>query len=333
MRSSNVRLQHFRIAFFMTFFVCGMAVSQEEQAPPPAPAPEAPAAAAPAPAMPAQGDTAAVAKAPQPSVTVAFDTIAGPLPITVKAKKNPYLVVGDIEVPTGKTVSVEQGAVFLFKNFTGLHVQGKLVALGTKERPIVFTTENDRSVNPATPLYPNPYDWNGIYIHADGLGTSMAYCKVLYSVYGIVSETKFIRLDPVMLRNNGKSNLVIEAKEQTVTDKPFSYVLSTKDAMIDGVPVKILKDPVAPRRNTVRYVSLAGMVAGAAGGAYYGIQWKKNQDDLRLLSTNDPEKLREHSGTDWTRTRDVRNKDIWYTSAGALVTVLGTVGFSWTFTF
>ena len=305
---------------FIIVLVCGIAFSQETQNPTLEPA---------APVK----DSAAPAAAPVHPAAVAFDTIAGPLPATVKAKGKPYLVVGDIEVPTGKTVSVEQGAVFLFKNFTGLHVQGKLVALGTRDRPIVFTSENDRSVNPGSALLPNPYDWNGIYIHADGLGTSMAYCKIMFTVYGIVSETKFIRLDPVVLRSNGKSNLVIEGKEQTVTDKPFSYVLSTKDAMIDGVPVKILRDPVAPRRNAVRYVSLAGMLAGAAGGAYYGVQWKKNQDYLMRISTDDPQKLRLHSGTDWTQTQSLRNKDIWYTSGGALVAVICALGFSWSFTF
>jgi hypothetical protein len=284
-------------------------------------------------ASPPAKDTAAAAAAPAKPAMIAFDTLAGPLPAAVKAKGKPYLVVGDIEVPTGKTVSIEQGVVFLFKSFTGLHVQGKLVALGTRERPIVFTSENDRSVNPGSALLPNPYDWNGIYIHGDGLGTSMAYCKVMYTVYGIVSETKFIRLDPVQLRSNGKSNLVIEGKDQAVGDKPYSWVLSTKDAMIDGVPVKILKDPLAPRRNALRYVSLAGALAGAAGGAYCGIQWKKYQDELARMSTNDPEKLRLHSGTDWAQTRDLRNRDIWYTGAGALVSILGIIGFSWSFTF
>jgi hypothetical protein len=317
---------------FFTVLACGIAFSQEIQNP--APEPSAPAQDTAAAASAPIKDTVAAASTPAPvqPAAVAFDTIAGPLPATVK-KGKPYLVVGDIEVPAGKTVSIEQGAVFLFKSFTGLHVQGKLVALGTRERSIVFTSENDRSVNPGSSLLPSPYDWNGIYIHADGLGTSMAFCKVMYTVYGIVSETKFIRLDPVMLRSNGKSNLVIEGKEQTVTDKPFSYVLTTKDAMIDGVPVKILKDPVAPKRNIVRYISLAGMVAGAAGGAYYGVQWKKNQDFLAQMSSDDPQKLREHSGTDWAQTRDLRNKDIWYSSAGALVTVLGAAGLWWSFTF
>jgi hypothetical protein len=316
---------------FIIALACGIAFSQEPQNPAPeasAPAKDTSAAAA-APTK----DTVAAPTAPVLAAAVAFDTIAGPLPATVKAKGKPYLVVGDIEVPTGKTVSLEKGTVFLFKNFTGLHVQGKLVALGTREHPIVFTSENDRSVNPGSALLPNPYDWNGIYIHADGLGTSLAYCKIMYTVYGLVSETKFIRLDPVVLRSNGKSNLVIEGKEQTVTDKPFSYVLSTKDAMIDGVPVKILRDPVAPRRNAVRYIGLAGMFAGAASGAYYGVQWKKNQDFLKQMSTDDPLKLRLHSGTDWTQTQNLRNKDIWYTGAGTLVAVICAVGFAWSFTF
>ena len=56
-----------------------------------------------------------------------FRTLLGDLPKTVLAETGPYLVTSDIYVPAGKTVVVEPGAVFLFKNFTGLHVQGTLI--------------------------------------------------------------------------------------------------------------------------------------------------------------------------------------------------------------
>src|SRR5665647_3097029 len=64
--------------------------------------------------------------------------LAGDLPKTVTADKSPYLVVADLFVPTGKTVVIEPGTVFLFKNFTGLHVRGTLIAKGTSIRPVVF---------------------------------------------------------------------------------------------------------------------------------------------------------------------------------------------------
>jgi hypothetical protein len=51
-------------------------------------------------------------------------TLVGDLPRSLSAEKGPYLVTSDVYVPAGKTVAVAAGTVFLFKNFTGLHVQG-----------------------------------------------------------------------------------------------------------------------------------------------------------------------------------------------------------------
>jgi hypothetical protein len=262
-----------------------------------------------------------------------FDTLIGPLPQKVPADTIPYFIAGDIEVPAGTTVVIEPGAHFLFKGFTGLHVQGKLLAQGTKDRPIIFTSEKDHAVNSATTLYANPYDWNGIYIHSDAVGTILSQCTVAYSVYGIVSETKFFRLDQVALRMNGKSNVVIDGKEQSVGATPFSYALSITDVKAQGVPVKILNDPLAFRRNTIRSTGFTLLTGAAATGIYYGMQWKNNQNKLTGISTDDPLVLRSSNESDWLALRNNRNRDRSYTLIAGGLVVLGAAGFIWSFTF
>ncbi len=265
---------------------------------------------------------------------VEFESISGPLPKTVKAKDTPYLVVSDIEVPPDRIVTIEPGTVFLFKNFAGLHVQGRLIAEGTKVKPIVFTSEYDRSFNPSSKQYPNPYDWNGMYIHSDGLGTRLSFCKILYSVYGIVSETKFIRIDPCLFKNNGRSDLVIEGTEHKIQKGPYRYVLSKKDATIDGVPVNLLKDPLAPRRNIVRYTSLAAILGGCAATAFQALEYRDSQERLESLSDKDDfENLQKHTSEDWEVAQENRNFDILLGGAGLGVGLLGIIGFVWTFTF
>ena len=197
----------------------------------------------------------------------------------------------------------------------------------------MFTSENDRSANKTTSLYPNPFDWNGVYIHPDGVGTIMTFCKVVYSVYGIVSETKFIKLDQVVLRLNGKSNLVIEGKERTVEDKPYSYILSTRDVMAEGVPVKILKDPYAAKREILRYSSFLAALAGITGTIYCATIWKNSQNSLDQISTNDPAVLSPINEPQWYAARDKRNRYIYYTSATSLLALLGFAGFAWSLTF
>lgn len=264
---------------------------------------------------------------------IQFATLAGPLPRVVEADKGPYLVVADIEIPAGKLVTIEPGTVFLFKNFTGMHVQGRLSAEGSQARPIVFTSEFDRDYNPASTMYPNPFDWNGVYIHNSAIGTSMSYCKVYFSVYGVISETKFIRVFAGTFANNGKTNLVIEGQEHLIADGPYTYELSLKDATVDGVPIKILKDPAAPKRNGFRFGGLGMFLAGCGLGAYATLQWIDTQATLDERSSTDLDNLINHTSADWEEARSKRNLNRILTFTGYGVGAIGAAGFGWSFSF
>jgi hypothetical protein len=263
----------------------------------------------------------------------AFTTLAGLLPKVVEAEKGPYLIIADIEVPAGKLVTIEPGTVLLFKNFTGLHVQGRLVADGTVARPIVFTSEYDRDYNPTSTMLPNPYDWNGLYIHSNAIGSSLSNCKIFFSVYGIISETKFIRIGSGKFANNGKSNLVIENNEHVIGDAPYSYELSLKDATVDGVPIKILRDPAAPKRNTFRFGGIGVFLAGAGLGAYSTYQWIGAKEELDELSSSDSVNLVYHTGTEWEEKQKERNTSRILSLMGIGIGIIGAVGFGWSFTF
>jgi hypothetical protein len=264
---------------------------------------------------------------------IQYATLAGPLPRIVEADKGPYVVIADIDVPAGKLVTIEPGTVLLFKNFTGLHVQGRLMAEGSTTRPIVFTSEFDRDYNPASTMYPNPYDWNGVYIHNNAIGTSLAHCKLYFSVYGIISETKFVRVFSGLFANNGKTNLVIEGQEHLVADAPYTYELSLKDATVDGVPIKILKDPAAPKRNSFRFGGIGVFLAGAGLGAYSMLQWFDAQETLDARSSRDVENLVDYTDADWKEARSQRNLNRILSVAGYGVGVIGAAGFGWSFNF
>jgi hypothetical protein len=249
--------------------------------------------------------------------------IAGSLPDTVKARTMPYLVVGDIEVPVNKTVFIEKGVVFLFKAFTGMHVLGKLNAQGTYEAPIIFTSENDSLSGAETSLHAVAYDWNGIYFHECAVGSKMSFCTVKYSVYGIVSETKYIKLSPVNFSFNGKSDLVIEGKKQEVTDKPFLY---------NNLSMTLI-NPLAYKRKTFRFGGLAVALAAGAGTVYYGVQWNKAQIDLSRVSRDDPPGMYQINSPDWDNARTKRNNFINYTVVSGALALLGMIGVGWSFRF
>lgn len=286
-----------------------------------------------------QSDTANVASPPSPSnqskgEDSPFIAIAGPLPKTVRFNAKPYLVTSDIEVPADQTVSIEPGVVLMFRDFTGLHVQGKLVALGTRKAPIVFTSEFDTTYNKSGDNVPNPFDWNGLYIHSGGIGTSIEFCKVFFSVYGIKSDTKFIRINPAQFRNNGKSDFTLEGKPITTGKEPYTYILDMKDASVDGVPVTILRDPFAPKRNTFRYTGLTAALGGAAGAVYFGRQTVQHQNELNFLSKDSDDNIgTSNTTTAWSSKRDRRNRLLSYTLASGIASLIGLTGLTWTFTF
>ena len=262
-----------------------------------------------------------------------FDTIAGDLPGVVIAKPKPYLVISDIYVPQGKTVIMEAGAVFLFKSFTGLHVSGTLLAHGTKDKPIVFTSENDKEYNRASAVDPAPFDWNGIYLHEDATGSQLSYCAVLFSVDGVNSLTKFIRINPCLFLHNGRASLTIMGVQQTVTDQPYEYALSANDPSLKGVPLAILKDPNAFSRRVFRYSGAAICLTGFIMGIVYTGKFRSSSHEFNAESSKDQSNLASNSSASWNEIRNDKNKDLASLFAGLSVLIIGGVGVGWSFTF
>jgi hypothetical protein len=263
--------------------------------------------------------------------------IGGNLPKVVKARQEPYVVMADVYVPSGKTVVIEPGTVLLFNNFTGLHVEGKLVAEGTQDRPIVFSSVMDQSYNPRTDLHANPYDWDGIYIHESGIGSAMAHCTILYSTYGISSLTKYIRFDSVVFRHNGRSDLTIEGTKQSVSITPYSYGLTIADARKDGVPVKILMDPMGKKRTMLRYCGIGLCAAGCVTGIWSGVQAGNDEKTLNGLKDNTiadiHDNLYQNSSSVYNKALQTRNRDVWIAVTGFVLALLGATGVGLSFTF
>ncbi len=262
----------------------------------------------------------------------AGDTLSGPLPPILSVDKSPYLVIADIYVPTGETVIVEPGVSLLFNSFTGLKVQGTLLARGKDDRPIVFTSVNDPEHNTQSTLQPAPYDWNGIQITEDGLGTHLSYCVIRYSVFGLASMTRYIRIGPSMFSDNGRADVTIEGHEHEVGTAPFEY---NATAVVPAIPdsLTVLPDPKAKRRTITRYTGAGVLVVGAILSSVYTSRFSRSDDELESLSSTDPGNLAANNSAAWedayNRARRDRAGMVW----GYLIGVAGAAGFVWSFTF
>lgn len=150
--------------------------------------------------------------------------------MTLDSTGNPYFVTKNIIVPSGKTLKINKGCVFLFKPFTGLTVDGSIEVSGTKEHPVAFTTENDSKYNFNTNQSANPFDWNGI--HITDKADNVLFCNFLisYSVFGLKSKIENLRVDNGVFLQNGQFHFTINEKiMQAQEGFPFSYNVFDKN--------------------------------------------------------------------------------------------------------
>jgi hypothetical protein len=267
-------------------------------------------------------------------VANSFDTLAGPLPSLVKAQKKPYLVVTNIEVPPQKTVTIEPGVIFLFKNFSGLHVRGRLIARATVDYPIIFTSEFDQTCNRVSGRDANPFDWDGIYMTNSSLGSQLTHCEIRYSVYGLISDTKLIRLDPVTFKDNGKNVIVVENEEIQVSSEPYRHVLDQNDPDLLKNAIEFVSDPLQHKRTALRLGSIITVLGGSGVTAVFGYYRFQSYKKLKELSSEEFENINRNNGsTLWKNTRKEWTRNRIISDSGLLLTALGIYGIRVSFTF
>jgi hypothetical protein len=143
---------------------------------------------------------------------------------TFEPEGNPYIVNENIVVAHGQSATIKAGCVFLFKAFTGMVVEGDLVADGTFEDPIVFTSIHDDNFSVHASALPNPFDWNGILVKSTASHVRLSDFILAYSVYGIKSEQEHFTIKNGTFKANGQFHMTVKGAIQTVIDGlPFTY--------------------------------------------------------------------------------------------------------------
>jgi hypothetical protein len=269
---------------------------------------------------------------------------------------NPYIVDQDYIVPVGKELTLKQGCVLLFKAFTGMRVEGKLVVEGTTEEPVVFTSQYDADYNPKSTQLANPFDWNGVIILKTAAGTVMNNFVLRYSAYGINAQNPNVIVRNGDFRQNGQLHFTIDGKTQYVQDGvPFSYgasaaepaPTSTQATSSEQSPGK-KQEPrakksaktgtVAKQKKVFRFACLGVGVVGLAVGTPLIISVGKDWSEMRDLAAKmDAVALNSPERAKYSREYDSIKKS--YTGKmaagiiGETLGVLGLVGFGLTFAF
>lgn len=272
--------------------------------------------------------------------TPTFTPLSGVLPSQIKADNSPYVVETDIFVSPGTTVAIDAGVVFLFNNFTGLHVQGTLYAKGTKDKPIVFTSKNDSYYNAYATINAAPYDWNGIDIYENAIGTYFNNCIVQFSVYGIRSQTEHFKISNSKFLQNGKTNISIKENVLNVGDTLFSYTSSisenTSPAQLTPaikVPNSYAKKQHNGFRNFLRYSGLVSALGGIAAGIFKYQDYSKAQDNFNTINQTSDYNKQTYTSKDWEHARNNLSNEMTILETCGGVSLLGLIAFSVSFTF
>lgn len=248
---------------------------------------------------------------------------------------NPYIVEQDLLVPDGKKAVIKEGCVFLFKPFTGLHVQGHLEVEGSQDNPVIFTSINDGEFNSQSEQLPNPFDWNGILVSRESGKVTFSNFSLRFSVYGIKSQNTNIRIENGLFKQNGQFHFTINDKIQYVQDNiPFSYSISDSDESASvkkpktGMKNKDRKDNVKLKK-ILRISSLCVGGAGLITTAIFGPQLPKAYSDWDDAAKAEPDNaMREYHDK-----KKAYQTKLTGTIIGGSFFVLGATGFGISFAF
>lgn len=94
---------------------------------------------------------------------------------------SPYIISGNVLVENGASLTIEPGVEVRFDGDYYIQIEGKLVAEGTEDNMITFTSNAES---------PAPGDWSKIRImgNADN-GSSFKYCRIEYAYTAIVIDS------------------------------------------------------------------------------------------------------------------------------------------------
>lgn len=120
-------------------------------------------------------------------------------------KGNTYRVTGDIIVPTGETLTLEEGVEVKFDGYYSMIVNGTLLANGSTNNYVKFTSNKTNPTNK---------DWNQIVINSTGI-SKIDYCIIEYGKvknddnFGILNVNGNLTLTNSIIRNSEQSAVSI----------------------------------------------------------------------------------------------------------------------------
>jgi hypothetical protein len=189
------------------------------------------------------------------------------------ARAIPYILIDDVVVSGKSTLTIEPGTVIkLFEAASISVTNGRLVADGTADRPIIFTSLRDDSYGGNSDpkdgsTSPNAGDWKGLILKpSPGRGASITHALIMYSgesgSAAIRIETGGSEAEPVRVANvtmkhgSGQGIYAVDAAYNTAGGEVSLAITDVTVESMRGacIELRAQKNPFEPviSRNTLR---------------------------------------------------------------------------------
>jgi hypothetical protein len=147
-------------------------------------------------------------------------------------KKYIYIVEGEVSIPTGSSLSIEPGTNVIFNSSSGITVDGRLIAIGSIEDSIYFTSSKPQ---------PKPGDWKGIYLSPISDGNSvLKYCKVEFADSAVRNYSQNLIVERTKISNFFREGLFSYGATSTFLNNTIcDFVKSGEMKAVQGTAISI----------------------------------------------------------------------------------------------
>lgn len=159
---------------------------------------------------------------------------------TAWSAQDTILVTDMLTVQPGATLTITPGAVVLFRSGILIWCKGRLLAEGTPEAPITFSSAADTLGGS-----PGPYDWSGLQFYLTS-GNRLSYCEIRYAADGVKATYADVEIDHCTIEyfySRGVYVLADTPSEGYQVEIQDCLIRQTEDGAVgDGIGVFVLRE-------------------------------------------------------------------------------------------
>lgn len=192
---------------------------------------------------------------------------------TTWVSSNVYVINSSFSVAPGVTLTISPGTVIKARatGVGGPSIYGSLIALGTEENPIIFTSSNDDSFFGSLDEYPSsglPGDWQGLYFKPGSVGR-FDYVHLSYAGYGGSGHGNFVGIE-----NDGGN---VEIKNSKIFDNHKIVSNGAGGVMTAGSGIWNKSGDLSVQNSLIEN-SMVGVRVDSGNISVSGTTFKKNID-------------------------------------------------------